>query len=122
MHTALLFWNNIIDAFGVPKIIIGDRDPNFTSEFCTNLYDILGTILEFSIAHHPQTDGFAEMKIQRMKDIIRSFCAYGMEYKDYEGYTHDWVTLLPTFQLSYNTSQNSTTGKSTSLVGKGWIT
>ncbi|MBW0513032.1 hypothetical protein O181_052747 [Austropuccinia psidii MF-1] len=29
-----------------------------------------------------------------MKDILRRFCTYGMEYKDHEDYTHDWVTLL----------------------------
>ncbi|MBW0471830.1 hypothetical protein O181_011545 [Austropuccinia psidii MF-1] len=58
--------------------------------------------------------------IQKMEDIIRRLCAYGMEYKDLEGYTHDLVTLLPAFQLAYNTSQHSTTGKSPSLVEKGW--
>ncbi|MBW0578720.1 hypothetical protein O181_118435, partial [Austropuccinia psidii MF-1] len=35
--TSLLFWANIISTCGVPKIIISDRDPNFTSEFWTNL-------------------------------------------------------------------------------------
>ncbi|MBW0521045.1 hypothetical protein O181_060760 [Austropuccinia psidii MF-1] len=43
-----------------------------------------------------------------------------MEYKDHEGYTHDWVTLLPTVQLAYNTSQHSTTGETPALVEKGW--
>ncbi|MBW0514098.1 hypothetical protein O181_053813 [Austropuccinia psidii MF-1] len=42
MDTALLFWNNIISTCGVPKIIISDRDPKFTSEFWTNLHDMLG--------------------------------------------------------------------------------
>ncbi|MBW0577685.1 hypothetical protein O181_117400 [Austropuccinia psidii MF-1] len=55
-----------------------------------------------------------------MEDILRRFCAYGMEYKDHEGYTHDWVTLLLEAQLAYNTSQHSTTGKTPALVGKGW--
>ncbi|MBW0500652.1 hypothetical protein O181_040367 [Austropuccinia psidii MF-1] len=55
--------------------------------------------------------------IQKMEDIIRRFCAYGMEYKDHEGY--DWVTLLSAAQLAENTSQHSTTGKSPSLVEKG---
>ncbi|MBW0474343.1 hypothetical protein O181_014058 [Austropuccinia psidii MF-1] len=55
-----------------------------------------------------------------MEGIIRSFCAYGMEYKDHEGYTHEFFTLLPEFQLAYSTSQHSTTGKSPSLVKKGW--
>ncbi|MBW0492165.1 hypothetical protein O181_031880 [Austropuccinia psidii MF-1] len=57
--------------------------------------------------------------IQTMEDIIGRFCAYGMEYKDHEGYTHDWVTLLPAVQLAYNTRQHSTTGKSSSLVEEG---
>ncbi|MBW0475343.1 hypothetical protein O181_015058 [Austropuccinia psidii MF-1] len=55
-----------------------------------------------------------------MGDILRRFCAYGMEYKDHEGYTNDCVTLLPAVQLDYNTSQNSTTGKTAALVEKWW--
>ncbi|MBW0527542.1 hypothetical protein O181_067257 [Austropuccinia psidii MF-1] len=76
--------------------------------------------LHFFTAYHPQTDGLAERMIQTMKDIIRRLCSYGMEVKDHEGYTHDWVTLLPAVQLDYNSSQHSTTGKSPSLVEKGW--
>ncbi|MBW0485717.1 hypothetical protein O181_025432 [Austropuccinia psidii MF-1] len=94
MDKALLFWNNIISTCGVPEIIISDRDPKFTSEFWTNLYDMLGTKLAFYTAYHPQTDCSAERMIQTMKDIIIRFCAYGMEYKYHEGYTQDWVTLL----------------------------
>ncbi|MBW0580209.1 hypothetical protein O181_119924 [Austropuccinia psidii MF-1] len=120
MYTALSFWNNIISTCDIPKIIISDRDPKFTSEFWTNLYDRLGTKLAFSTAYHPQTDGLAERMIQTMEDILRRFCAYGMECKDNEGYTHDWVTLLAEVHLAYSFSQHSTTGKSPSLVEKGW--
>ncbi|MBW0526925.1 hypothetical protein O181_066640 [Austropuccinia psidii MF-1] len=119
MEPALLFWNNIISTCGVPNIIISDRDPKFTSEFWTNLYEMLGTKLAFSTDYHPQADGLAERMIQTMEDILRIFCAYGMEYKDHEGYTHGWVTLLPEVQLAYNTSQHSTTGKTPALVEKG---
>ncbi|MBW0500176.1 hypothetical protein O181_039891 [Austropuccinia psidii MF-1] len=111
MDTALLFWNNIISTCGVPKIILSDRDPRCTSEFWTNLYDMLGTKLAFSTAYHPQTDGLSERMVKTMKEIFIRFCAYGMEYKDNEGYTHDWVALLPAVQLAYNTIQHSTTGK-----------
>ncbi|MBW0465273.1 hypothetical protein O181_004988 [Austropuccinia psidii MF-1] len=95
MDTALLFWNNIIST-------------------CTNI--------AFSTAYHPQTGGLAERMIQTMEDILRRFCKYGMEYKDHEGYTHYWVTLIPEAQLAYNTSQHYTTGKSPSLAEKGWNT
>ncbi|MBW0475745.1 hypothetical protein O181_015460 [Austropuccinia psidii MF-1] len=70
IDTALLFWNNIISTCGVPKIIISDRDPKFTSKFWTNLYEILGTRLSFSTACHPHTDGLAERMIQKMKTSL----------------------------------------------------
>ncbi|MBW0501822.1 hypothetical protein O181_041537 [Austropuccinia psidii MF-1] len=55
-----------------------------------------------------------------MEDILRRLCAYGMEYEDHERYNHDLFTLLPAVQLAYNTIQHFTTGKSPSLVEKGW--
>ncbi|MBW0533841.1 hypothetical protein O181_073556 [Austropuccinia psidii MF-1] len=79
IDTALSFWNNIMSTCGVHKIIISDRDPKFTSEFWTNLYDMFDTKVAFSTAYHPQTDGLAERMIQTMEDIIRRFCAYGMK-------------------------------------------
>ncbi|MBW0475255.1 hypothetical protein O181_014970 [Austropuccinia psidii MF-1] len=53
--TELLFWNKIIATCGVPKIIISNRDPKFTSEFWTNLYDMLGNKFSFSKAYYPKT-------------------------------------------------------------------
>ncbi|MBW0530142.1 hypothetical protein O181_069857 [Austropuccinia psidii MF-1] len=81
---------------------------------------MFGRKLAFSTDYNPQTDGLAERMSQMMKDIIRRCCAYGMEYQDHELYMHYWVTLLQEVQLAYNISQHSTTGKSPSLVEKGW--
>ncbi|MBW0573485.1 hypothetical protein O181_113200 [Austropuccinia psidii MF-1] len=81
---------------------------------------MLGTKLAFYTDYHPQTDGLSERMIQTMEENLRRFCAYGMEYKDHEGYTHELITLLPAVQLAYNTSQHSTTGKKLLLVEKGW--
>ncbi|MBW0553882.1 hypothetical protein O181_093597, partial [Austropuccinia psidii MF-1] len=44
MDTALLFKNNIISTCGVLEII-GDRDPKFTSELWTNLYEMMSILL-----------------------------------------------------------------------------
>ncbi|MBW0485979.1 hypothetical protein O181_025694 [Austropuccinia psidii MF-1] len=71
-------------------------------------------------SHHSQTDGLDARMIQKMEDIIRRFCAYGMQYKYQGGYTHECVKRLPECQLAHNTSQKSATRKSTSLVEKGW--
>ncbi|MBW0526559.1 hypothetical protein O181_066274 [Austropuccinia psidii MF-1] len=67
---------------------------------------MLGTKLTFSTAYHPQNDVLAERMIQTMEDIIRRFCAYGIESKDHVGYALGWFTLLPEVQLAYKTSQN----------------
>ncbi|MBW0468004.1 hypothetical protein O181_007719 [Austropuccinia psidii MF-1] len=45
--------------------------------------------------YHPQGDGLAERMVQTLEDMVRRFCAYGLEFKDCDGFTHDWCTLLP---------------------------
>ncbi|GJW29563.1 putative reverse transcriptase domain-containing protein [Tanacetum coccineum] len=41
---------------GVPVLIISDHDSRFTSHFWQSLQEALGTQLDMSTAHHPQTD------------------------------------------------------------------
>ncbi|MBW0592228.1 hypothetical protein O181_131943 [Austropuccinia psidii MF-1] len=95
IDTALLIWNKVISHTGLFKNIISDRDPKLTPALWTNLHRLLGTKLSFSTAYHPQTDGLAERMIQTLEDMIRRFCAYVLEFKDSDGFTHDWCTLLP---------------------------
>jgi hypothetical protein len=99
MDTALMIWNRVISWTGLFKTIISDRDPKFTSELWTNLYQLFGTNLAFSTAYHPQTDGLAERMIQTLEDMLRRFCAFGLEFKDSDGFTHNWVILLPALEL-----------------------
>ncbi|MBW0567258.1 hypothetical protein O181_106973, partial [Austropuccinia psidii MF-1] len=80
----------------------------------------LGTKLSFSTAYHPQTDGLAERMIQSLEDMIRRFCAYGLEFKDSDGFTHDWCTLIPALELAYKTSIHASTGKTPAMLEKGW--
>ncbi|MBW0576402.1 hypothetical protein O181_116117 [Austropuccinia psidii MF-1] len=120
MDTALLIWNRVISHTGLFKNIISDRDPKFTSALWTNLHKLLGTKLSFSTAYHPQTDGLAERMIQTLEDMIRRFCAYGLEFKDSDGFTHDWCTLIPALKLAYKTSIHASIGKTPAMLEKGW--
>ncbi|MBW0515745.1 hypothetical protein O181_055460 [Austropuccinia psidii MF-1] len=58
--------------------------------------------------------------IQTLEDMIRRFCAYGLELKDSDGLTHDWCTLIPALELEYKTSIHSSTGKTPAMLEKGW--
>ncbi|MBW0586086.1 hypothetical protein O181_125801 [Austropuccinia psidii MF-1] len=80
---------------------------------------IIWNKLSFSTAYHPQTDGLAERIIQTLEDMIRIFCAYGLELKDSDGFTHDLCTLIPALELAYKTSIHSSTGKTPAIPEKG---
>ncbi|MBW0586852.1 hypothetical protein O181_126567 [Austropuccinia psidii MF-1] len=58
--------------------------------------------------------------IQNLEDMIRRFCAYGLEFKDSYGFNHDWCTLIPALELAYKTSVHSSTGKTAAMFEKGW--
>ncbi|MBW0504300.1 hypothetical protein O181_044015 [Austropuccinia psidii MF-1] len=119
MDTDLLIWNRVISHTGLFKNIISDRDPKFTSALWTNLNKLLGTKLSFSTAYHSQTDGLAERMIQTLEDMIRRFCAYFLELKDSNGFTHYWYTLIPELELAYKTSIHASTGKTPEMLEKG---
>ncbi|MBW0482138.1 hypothetical protein O181_021853 [Austropuccinia psidii MF-1] len=101
IDTALLIWNRVISWTGIFTHIISDRDPKFTLALWRNLQQLFGTKLSFSTAYHPQTDGQAEIMIQALEDMVRAFCAYGLELQDCDGFTHIWCTLLPALELAY---------------------
>ncbi|MBW0497576.1 hypothetical protein O181_037291 [Austropuccinia psidii MF-1] len=58
--------------------------------------------------------------IQTLEDMIRRFCGYGLEFKDSDGFTHDWCTLIPALELAYRTSIHASTGKTPAMLEKGW--
>ncbi|MBW0550888.1 hypothetical protein O181_090603 [Austropuccinia psidii MF-1] len=120
MDTAILIWNRFISHTGLFKNIISDRDPKFTSALWTNIHTLLGTKLSFSTAYHSQTDGLAERMIKTLEEMIRRFCAYGLEFKDSDGFTHDWCTLIPALELAYESSIHASTGKTPVTFEKGW--
>ncbi|MBW0523342.1 hypothetical protein O181_063057 [Austropuccinia psidii MF-1] len=120
MGKALLPWSRVIYHTGLFKNIISDRDPKFTFALWTDLHRFFGTKLSFSTAYHPQTDGLAERMIQTLEDMIKRFCAYGLEFKDSDGFTHAWCALIPALELAYKTSVHSSTGQTTAMLEKGW--
>ncbi|MBW0559957.1 hypothetical protein O181_099672 [Austropuccinia psidii MF-1] len=92
MDTAIMIWNKAISHTGLFQNIISERDPKFISELWKNLHNLFGKQLSFSTANHPQTDGLAERMIQTLEVMIRRFCAYGLEFKESDGFPMICVT------------------------------
>ncbi|MBW0489399.1 hypothetical protein O181_029114 [Austropuccinia psidii MF-1] len=101
-------------------IVYSDRDPKFTSALWTNLHKLFGAKLSFSKDYHPQTDGLAERMIQDLEDMVRILCAYGLEFKDCDGFTNDWCTLSTALELAYKTSINASKNQRSAILEKGW--
>ena len=56
-NIADIFLKQIFRLHGIPKVIISDRDPKFTSNFWRSLFKGLNTTLNFSTSFHSQTNG-----------------------------------------------------------------
>ncbi|MBW0496767.1 hypothetical protein O181_036482 [Austropuccinia psidii MF-1] len=57
---------------------------------------------------------------QTLEEMIRRFFAYGLEFIDSDGFTHNWCTLIPALELAYKTSIHSSTGKTQAMLEKRW--
>jgi len=57
---ALEYLKHLILWFGLPKWIISDHDPWFTSAFAKEMCKVLGIQQNLSTAFHPHTDGQTE--------------------------------------------------------------
>ena len=59
-EVAKLFFNHVVRYYGVPRSVIHDRDPRFTSLFWKELWTLLGCKVSATTAYHPQGDGQTE--------------------------------------------------------------
>ncbi|WRX25691.1 Integrase [Theobroma cacao] len=94
---AQLYIDEIVRLHGVPVSIVSDRDPRFTSRFCSKFQETLGTKLKFSTTFHPQTDGQSEMTIQTMEDMLRA-CVMD--------FLRSWDRHLPLWNLLTTTASS----------------
>jgi transposase InsO family protein len=98
--------------WGLPKVIISDRDKKFLSAFWSALFEKLGVRLLYSTAYHPQTDGQSERTNQTVEIALRFYIA------TLETPT-DWPQCLGRLQAGHNNS-TSATGRSPNDVVYGF--
>ncbi|MBW0541671.1 hypothetical protein O181_081386 [Austropuccinia psidii MF-1] len=57
---------------------------------------------------------------QTIQNMIRGFFAYGLELEGSDGFTQNWYTLIPALESAYKTYIHASTGKTPSILEKGW--
>jgi hypothetical protein len=96
--------------WGVPKGIVSDRGPTFTSAFWGELCYQLQINRKLSSAFHPQTDGQTERQNQTLEHYLRCFCGDNPE---------SWLGSLPVAEFAYNNTVHSSTGQTPFFVIQG---
>ena len=99
VETARLFFNHIFKHHGLPKKIISDRDPRFTSNFWTHLFKILQSKLAMSTPFHPNTDPVERLN-QTMEIMLRCYT---------NDHASNWDEYLAAAEFAYNNAKSAST-------------
>src|SRR6185437_5426663 len=110
VEVARIFFDTVVKVHGVPKHIISDRDPRFTSRFWKQLWNLLGTELKMSTSHHPQTDGQTERSNRTLEDILRHYVSKQQ---------NDWDDHLTAAEIAVNSSVHASTGLTPFYINYG---
>jgi hypothetical protein len=70
-----LFFSHIFKHHGLPKDIVLDRDPKFTSKFWRALWKRMGSELKMSTSFRPQIDGQTERVNLVIQQFLRNYVA-----------------------------------------------
>jgi hypothetical protein len=100
-QAAQLVFDNWVLHYGLPAVIISDRDPRFTGHFWRELWRLLDTSLAMSTAGHPQTDGKAENRQRTANTMLRAFVDFDQT---------DWDLKLRNAVFAINHTRSASTG------------
>ncbi|KAK3547993.1 hypothetical protein QTP70_001657 [Hemibagrus guttatus] len=100
MDTAECLFNHVFQYYGLPKDIVSDRGPQFTSRVWRAFFKRLGVTVSLSSGYHPQTNGQTERKIQEVGCFLRTFC---------HSHQESWSQFLGWAEYAQNSLRQSTT-------------
>jgi transposase InsO family protein len=108
---AELYFEHIVCSWGLPKVIVSDRGPQFRSKFWKALQGHLKTRVNMSTAFHPQTDGQTERANRTIEDLLRAYCSQDQK---------QWDNFLKPICFAYNQATQVSTGHSPFYLTHGY--
>ena len=97
------YLKHLVPWFGLPKQIISDRDPRFTSAFAHEMCKVTGIQQNLSTTFHPQTDGQTERMNAWLKQYLHPWTA---------SQPTSWSKLLPITEFTHNSWRHDVAQKS----------
>lgn len=105
-----LVFNKVYKYHGLPRVIISDHNPLFTSKFWDKLHELIGTKLNMSSAYHPQSNGSTERANRTVAQMLR-LCI--------ETDQKDWVLKLPAIEFAINNARSKSMGFAPFFLNSG---
>ena len=94
------FVKEVVWFHGMPRFIVSDWDPVFTSRFWLEFFRLQGSELRMSSAYHPQMDGQTEVLNCCLETYLRCFASSKQK---------QWLKWLPWVEYWYNMSYHTAT-------------
>ncbi len=109
--TARLFVRHVWRLHGVPRELVTDRDPRFTSAFAREVARLVGTKQCMSTAYHPQSDGQTERTNRTLEDMLRHYVAADQR---------DWDEHLDAAEFAVNNSWQESVKETPFMLNYGF--
>ena len=103
---ARVFIDTVFRLHGLPRELVSDRYPRFTTTFWQPVFRSLGTRLTMSTSDHPETDGQTERVNRVLEEILRGYV---------QSHT-DWSEFLPMVEFAINDVVHASTTHATFFV------
>jgi hypothetical protein len=110
LEVANMFVDRVFRSHGVPKTLLSDRDPRFTSDLFKEISKLLGVRQAMSTAFHPQTDGQTERVNRIVEEMLRHFVHPRLD---------DWDTYLAMAEFAINNSYQESVGNTPFFLNYG---
>jgi hypothetical protein len=108
---AKFFVERVVNVYGLPEVIISDRDKRWATIFWKSVIANYGSVMALSSAHHPQTDGQTEILNATLEQMLRAYVSTDRE---------NWSSWLSVLAYSYNSSVHSSTKYSPNFLLMGY--